>query len=216
MVEKNNTKEEITEKEESTEIEIENLNPEKEVGKETKEAKPKKPKKLSSKEKIAALEIEVAELKDKYIRSAAEFDNFRRRSAVEKQTWIKNAAQRVILDVCDVQDNFERALHPDNENIDMESFTKGIEMIYQQMDNILKKEGVAKIESMNAEFDPKFHEALAHIPSELDENVIAAVIQNGYVMNDKVIRPARVAVSNGVPPEGVAPEPTPEAAPEKK
>jgi len=211
MVEKNDT----TETKESTEIEIENLNPkmdpEQEVGKEKKEAKPKKPKKLSSKEKIAALEIEIAELKDKYIRSAAEFDNFRRRSAVEKQTWIKNAAQRVILDVCDVQDNFERALHPDNENIDMESFTKGIEMIYQQMDNILKKEGVAKIESMNAEFDPKFHEALAHIPSELDENVIAAVIQNGYVMNDKVIRPARVAVSNGV-----APEAKPEAASEEK
>lgn len=205
MVEKNNT-----EKTESTEIEIENLNPDMEVekgfGNETeKDSKPKKPKKLSSKEKIAALEIEVAELKDKYIRNAAEFDNFRRRSAIEKQTWIRNAAQRVILDVCDVQDNFERALHPNNENIDLESFTKGIEMIYQQMENILKKEGVSKIESMNAEFDPKFHEALAHIPSQLEENVIAAVIQNGYVMNDKVIRPARVAVSNGVAPESAAP-----------
>ncbi len=177
--------------------EIENIVADSEI----KESKKKAKKKLTSKDKIVALEVEVAELKDKYIRSAAEFDNFRRRSALEKQNWIKNATERVMLEICDVQDNFERALHSDNEKTDEKSYKKGIELIYQQLSNIMKKEGISKIESLNSEFDPKFHEALAHIPSDLEENIVVAVIQNGYKMNEKIIRPARVAVSNGQTPE---------------
>lgn len=164
-----------------------------------KEAK-KKTKKLTSKDKIAALEIEVAEMKDKYMRAAAEFENFRRRNISEKADWIKNANERIVLELCDVLDNFERALHPEIEK-NRESFEKGIELIFQQLSNLLKKEGVEKIEALEEEFDPNIHEALAHIPSELDDNLVAAVIQNGYRMNNKVIRPARVAVSNGQKPE---------------
>ncbi len=164
-----------------------------------KKAENKKTKKLSYKEQIAALEQEVTELKDKYIRSAAEFENFRRRNISEKAAWIKNANERLVLDICDVLDNFERALHPQVEK-NRESFEKGIEMIFRQLSNLLKKEGVEKIEALECDFDPNIHEALAHIPSELEDNKVAAVIQNGYKMNDKVIRPARVAVSNGQKP----------------
>jgi molecular chaperone GrpE len=166
---------------------------------ETKKPKKEKKKKLSLKEKYILLEVENAELTDKRIRIAAEFENFRRRNISEKSDWIKNANQRIVLELCDVVDNFERALHPESEK-NLEAFTKGIELIFQQLENILKKENVEKIEALEREFDPNFHEALAHIPSESEENKIVAVIQNGYKMNDKVIRPVRVAVSNGEKP----------------
>jgi len=160
----------------------------------------KKEKKLTLEEKHQDLLAENAELKDKWVRNAAEFENFRRRTISEKSDWIKNATERIVLELCDVVDNFERALHPEVEK-NRESYEKGIDLIFQQLDGVLKKEGVEKIEALGEEFDPQFHEALAHIPSELEDNKIAAVIQNGYTMNSKVIRPARVAVSNGEAPE---------------
>jgi molecular chaperone GrpE len=179
--------------------ETENIDNEIKIEK-TEKSKKEKKKKLSQKEKYILLEIENGELKDQKLRIAAEFENFRRRNISEKSDWIKNANQRIVLELCDVTDNFERALHSETEK-NLEGFTKGIELIFQQLQNVLKKENVEKIEAMEYEFDPNFHEALAHIPSELEENKIAAVIQNGYKMNDKVIRPVRVAVSNGEKPQ---------------
>ncbi|MDP8209388.1 MAG: nucleotide exchange factor GrpE [Candidatus Stygibacter australis] len=155
-------------------------------------------------EKIMQLEREKAEMKDKWLRSVAEFENFRRRSTVEKSTWIKNANQRLILELCDVTDNFERALAGDHDEGNAKHYQKGIEMIYNQISNILKREGVEKVETDKRDFNPEYHEALAHIPSELKENKIAATIQNGYLMNGKLIRAARVAVSNGEKPEKTA------------
>lgn len=147
--------------------------------------------------KIQELEKESAEWKDKYLRSMAEFENFRRRSNQEKSDWIKLATQKMALDVCDVADNFERALLQVKEEHKDDSFVKGMLMIQQQLRGILEREGVCKIEALGEEFDPSQHEALAHIPSEVEENLVAAVIQNGYTMHGKVLRPARVAVSSG-------------------
>ncbi|MDY6915461.1 MAG: nucleotide exchange factor GrpE [Candidatus Cloacimonadota bacterium] len=153
------------------------------------------------KEKIEKLQLEIDELNDRRIRTAAEFENFRRRSNSEKTNWIKNATERLALEICEVLDNFERALNPEKEFEDIESFRKGVKLIYNQLQDILKKEGVQKIEALGKNFDPNYHDALAHIPSELAENKVAAVIQNGYTMNEKVIRAAKVAVSNGQKPE---------------
>jgi molecular chaperone GrpE len=130
----------------------------------------------------------------------AEFENFRRRSSAEKANWIKNANQRLILELCDVNDNFERAMEAAESSGDKKDYQKGILMIHQQIANILKREGVEMIETDGKDFDPEYHEALAHIPSELKENKIAATIQNGYIMNGVVIRAARVAVANGEKP----------------
>ncbi|MCF7911057.1 MAG: nucleotide exchange factor GrpE [Candidatus Cloacimonetes bacterium] len=159
---------------------------------------------LSIEEKLEQLEREKAELKDKWLRSVAEFDNFRRRSNAEKSTWIKNANQRLVLELCDVNDNFERALSVEHEQKEAGNFQKGIELIFKQIGNILKREGVEKIETNQKDFDPEYHEALAHIPSELEENKIAATIKNGYLMNGKLIRAAQVAVSNGEKPAETA------------
>jgi molecular chaperone GrpE len=149
------------------------------------------------KDEMAKMKEELAEYKDKYLRAMAEFDNYRRRTIAEKADWIRHATKELALHICDVVDNFERALNQ-AAGQDLETaFGKGIVLIEKQLVNALEKEGVKKIEALGSEFNPEYHDALAHIPSEYEENIVAAIIQNGYTMHDKVIRPAQVAVSNG-------------------
>ncbi|MDD5625419.1 MAG: nucleotide exchange factor GrpE [Candidatus Cloacimonetes bacterium] len=147
--------------------------------------------------RIAELEKECAEWKDKYLRCIAEFENYRRRSNEEKADWIKMATQRFALEICEVADNFERALNQVSEEKKDDSFVKGMMMIAEQLKKVMEKEGITKIDALGKPFDPAIHDALAHIPSEYDENTIAAVIQNGYMLYDKLLRPVRVAVSSG-------------------
>jgi molecular chaperone GrpE len=147
-------------------------------------------------ERITSLEKEAEEWKDKYLRSMADFDNFRKRSLEEKSDWIKRASEKLALSICDVLDNFDRALMQLNEDQKEDSFVKGIILIDQQLKNALEREGVKRIEALGKDFDPNYHEALAHVPSDYEEGKVAAIIQNGYLMNDKLIRPVRVAVSS--------------------
>ena len=149
------------------------------------------------KKRIAELEKECAEWKDKYLRSIAEFENYRRHINEEKANWIKLATQRFALEVCEVADNFERALKQVSEDKKDDSFVKGMMMIADQLKKVMEKEGITKIDALGKPFDPAIHDALAHIPSEYDENTVAAIIQNGYMIYDKLLRPARVAVSSG-------------------
>eukprot|EP00831_Metopus_contortus_P080643 TRINITY_DN8292_c0_g1_i13.p1 TRINITY_DN8292_c0_g1~~TRINITY_DN8292_c0_g1_i13.p1 ORF type:complete len:198 (+),score=60.89 TRINITY_DN8292_c0_g1_i13:156-749(+) len=143
------------------------------------------------------LEDDIAHWKDKYVRSMAEFENFRKRTMKEKPDWIKSSNESILVSICDIMDNFERAMGQMKDDHHEDPFIKGIVQIKQQFDNLLAKEHVEKIETEGKDFDPAVHEALAHIPSDLEENKIVAVIQNGYKLYDKVIRAARVAVSNG-------------------
>ena len=147
--------------------------------------------------RIAELEKECAEWKDKYLRSIAEFENYRRRSNEEKADWIKMATQKFALEICEVADNFERALKQVSEDKKDDSFVKGMMMIAEQLKRVMEKEGITKIDALGKPFDPVIHDALAHIPSEYEENTVAAIIQNGYMMYDKLLRPVRVAVSSG-------------------
>ncbi|MEN6445751.1 MAG: nucleotide exchange factor GrpE [Candidatus Cloacimonas sp.] len=148
-------------------------------------------------DKTTELEKEVAEWKDKYLRCMAEFENFRKRTISEKADWIRLATQKFASEICDVLDNFERAILQGTNEEKSTPFGKGVLMIEQQLRKALEKEGVKKIEALGEPFNPEFHEALAHIPSEQEENTVAAIIQNGYTMHDKVLRPVRVAVSKG-------------------
>lgn len=152
------------------------------------------------------LEDDIAHWKDKYVRSMAEFENYRKRTLKEKSDWIKSSNESILLAICDIMDNFERAMGQMKDDHQEDPFIKGIIQIKQQLDNLLTKEHVEKIESEGKNFDPSVHEALAHIPSDSDEDKIVAVIQNGYTLYDKVIRPARVAVSNGQALQGQSEE----------
>lgn len=174
---------------------------------------PEKEVEMTAEERLVDMQKQIAELNDKYLRTMAEFENYRRRSIAEKNDWVKMATQDFALKICDVADNFERALQhaEDPEN----AFVKGMMQIDQQLRAVLDREGVKKIEALGETFDPAFHDALAQIPSDHDENTVAAVIQNGYTMHDKVIRAARVAVSSG-PCEAPAEEPERQASPEQE
>jgi len=199
---KNNDKKYQKENELNENVETPQLNGENTVEKEVNQQKisDKEIENIENKEtenELEKVKQERDEFKNKYIRLYAEFENFRKRSFAEKADWIKNANERLILDLCDVFDNFQRALENGVKEHQFEPFKKGVELIYQQIENILKKEKVEKIDALEKDFDPNFHEALAHIPSDLEKDKVSAIIQNGYKMNDKIIRIAKVAVSNG-------------------
>jgi len=145
--------------------------------------------------KAAELVARTKELEDRYLRLAAEFDNFRKRTARDFQTVIKTANERLILELLDLRDNFERALS--NSAGNAESFRQGIELIAGQLDGVLKKEGVEELKVDGQPFDPSTSEAIAHLESERPEGEVLQVLSKGYSLGGKVVRPARVTVSKG-------------------
>lgn len=149
---------------------------------------------LKKNKKIEELTEQLSAEKDKYLRVAAEYDNFRRRSLKDKEDAADKAKSAVIIEFLGVIDNFERALASESAD---ESFRKGVEMIYNQYVEILKKQGVEEIEAMDKPFDPNIHSAVTQVTDEnLGENVVCQVFRKGYIMNGKVIRHAMVAVAN--------------------
>lgn len=145
-------------------------------------------------EKVKTLEAAAAADKDKYLRLLAEYDNFRKRSIQEKLNASSEATARAALEVISVIDNFERAVAAECTD---ENYKKGVEMIYGQFNEVIKKLGVEEIEATGVEFNPNYHNAVSQIEDEnLGENVVAQVYQKGYKIGDKVIRCAMVVVAN--------------------
>jgi molecular chaperone GrpE len=152
-----------------------------------------------------ALQKELAESKERYMRLAAEFENFKKRSAREYTGLIESANDRLIIQLLDVVDNFDRALDMTEKKMQEEtaaqsklfdSLHEGARMIHQQLADILKSHSVAEIDPLGEEFDPELHEAVLQIPSqEHAEDVVAQVIAKGYHKNGRVLRHARVGVS---------------------
>lgn len=141
-------------------------------------------------------EDEAAQLRDKLLRMTAEFDNFRKRSAREKEEYRKFAVEQLIIELLEVYDNFERALDSAKQTDNVESVITGIEMVFKQFAGILEKEGLEKIQCEGAEFDPYLHEAMMHVEHpDHEENTVIGVCKPGYCLHTKVIRPAMVTVS---------------------
>ena len=142
------------------------------------------------------LQKQVAELEDKVARKAAEFENYKKRTARQYEDMVKFANERTIGEILDVVDNFNRALSQKDENMTFESFSEGIQMIYNQLHSIIEKYNVKPIEAIGQQFDPNLHEALMHVESdEFEEGVVALEINKGYMMADKVIRHSKVGVA---------------------
>lgn len=140
------------------------------------------------------------EANDKYVRLYAEFDNFRKRTQVEKCDMYDKGIIETVSSFLDVIDNFDRALQGFNKN-EMDEKQKvlfdGIEMIRGQMDKALNKIGVTAIDAVGEEFNPNIHNAVMHVEDEnLGENVVAEELQRGYMYNDKVVRHSMVKVAN--------------------
>jgi molecular chaperone GrpE len=156
------------------------------------------------KEQLERSEKEYKEIEDRLLRLAAEFDNYKKRTAREFQSIIKNANEELISRLVETLDNFQRALesasrsNSTKNSSDFESFHKGVELIYQHFGDILAKEGLKEIRAVGEPFDPHLHEAVMQQESEeYPEGVIMDEISKGYILNDKVIKHSRVIVSKG-------------------
>jgi len=150
------------------------------------------------KERLEKSEEEYKELEDRLLRLAAEFDNYKKRTAKEFQSIIKNANEELISELVETLDNFQRALESAKNSGDIESFHKGVELIYEQFRDILEKEGLKEIKAKGEPFDPHLHEAVMQQESdELPEGMVMEEISKGYILNDKVIRHSKVMVSKG-------------------
>jgi len=148
------------------------------------------------------LEIELAEAKDKYLRTLAEVDNFKKRLARERVEERAYAAQEVLQSLLPIVDNLERALAstrgPDGAAPEgpLGQLVKGVELVYKQLEDSLKKQGVVAVETtVGAPFDPNFHQPLLQEPSELEEGAILEVLQKGYRLGDRLLRPSMVKVA---------------------
>lgn len=139
---------------------------------------------------------------ERYIRLAAEFDNYKKRTAREFGDLIKTANSRLLRSLIEIADNFERALDKNNSNDNVDGFKQGIELIYNQITELLNKENVKPIESIGKIFDPNLHEAMMQQESDAyDEGIVMQEIQKGYQIDQKVLRHAGVIVSSGPKPK---------------
>jgi molecular chaperone GrpE len=165
-------------------------------------------KKLSSAAELAAYKIgqektqDMAELEDRCLRLAAEFDNFKKRTARQYAEIIKNANEELIQDILGVVDDLDRALQSaanaeaQNQQADKDAFIEGMRMIYDKLMAILNGRGVTMFDPMSQPFDPQYHDAVMQLPSDSEEGTVIGVISPGYILNDKVIRHAKVIVAS--------------------
>ena len=139
-------------------------------------------------------EEEIAQLKDQYLRARAEFENYRKRTIKEKAELILNGGEKTITAILPVLDDFERALADTTD--DPEAIKQGMELIFHKFVKTLEGLGVKKIETEEKPFDVDYHEAIAMVPGMGDDKkgMVIDCVQTGYMLNDKVIRHAKVAV----------------------
>lgn len=141
-----------------------------------------------------AKEPEEEALNAKYLRLMADFQNFRRRTEKEKNDIYAFANEKIVSELLNVIDNFERALAMAEEG---DSFAEGIRLIFKQLQGVLEKSGVAEIEALGQDFDPNFHNAVMMEDSaEYESGKVTEVLQKGYMLNNRVIRPSMVKVAN--------------------
>lgn len=147
-------------------------------------------------EQLEAAEQEIARLKDLYLRSVAEFDNFRRRTLKEKSELILNGGARVIENLLPVLDDMERAEANMTADTDVETLRQGVELIAKKLTDTLAQQGLKRMEAVGAAFDTDYHEAIALVPTDDEEKKgkVIDCVATGYMLNDRVLRHAKVAV----------------------
>ena len=145
-------------------------------------------------DKAAALEAELKEKSDRILRLQADFENFRRRTAKEKEELAAVITQNILGDLLPLLDNFERAMAV--EQTDGEAFQKGVEMIFTQLREVMEKHGLEHIDAEGQPFDPNVHQAVMRVENlDVEDGTITQVLQKGYQAKGRVIRPAMVQVA---------------------
>ena len=139
---------------------------------------------------------EIAQLKDKYLRSVAEFDNYRKRTLKEKAELVLNGSEKAVQAILPIIDDMERAIANAEKTSDADVLKEGMKLIYQKTNKVMESLGVKRIDTTDADFNTNFHEAVAMVPGMGDgkKGKVLDCVQTGYTLNDKVIRHAKVAV----------------------
>ncbi len=156
---------------------------------------------LSDEERMAKeleeAQKEVEDLKDKHLRLSAEFDNYRKRTLKEKAELIKNGAEKTLVAILPILDDFERALKNMETSEETKAMREGVELIFNKFHKVLNQEGLQVIETEGKDFDTDCYEAIALVPAPSEEmkGKILDCVQTGYMLNDKVIRHAKVVVA---------------------
>lgn len=161
---------------------------------ETAETQEEQDKEKTIEQQLQEANKKIAELKDQYLRKAAEFENYRKRTLKEKSELILNGAESTVKAILPILDDFERALADKTD--DCQAIKEGQQLIFNKFVKALKSLGVEKIETQDKDFDVDYHEAIAMVPGMGDDKKgkVIDCVQTGYKLNDKVIRHAKVAV----------------------
>jgi molecular chaperone GrpE len=198
MAKKNKTNEDVEKKEKNENPESEKNNKEvkeKEKKTDSQDTVDKDKKNNDAVEESKSEELyekRIEEINNKLLRLQADFLNYKTRTEKEKIKYYNDAIEDIVCEMLPILDNFERAL--ENKKAD-ENLFKGVEMIFNQFKNMLKKFGVEEIEAEGKKFDPKLHHGVTTEESDKDEEVVLEVFQKGYKLKDKVIRPSMVKIS---------------------
>ena len=153
---------------------------------------------------VEKLKMELINYKDTLLRKAAEFENYKKRTEGEISSYIKYASEHLIKSLLPVYDDFSRSLDSveKGETKDFETLKKGVELIFNKLDNVLKQEGLKEMDVIGKEFDVNLCDALLQVPKEnVKPNTVIDVVEKGYYLKDKVIKHAKVLVSAEVPKE---------------
>jgi molecular chaperone GrpE len=163
--------------------------------KETPEAASGQSEEETVEDQVTRLREEANSFRDKWVRTEADFQNYKKRSDQERDELRRFASASLIINLLPIVDDFERAFKSLDISLSGMTWFDGIQLIYRKTLMLLENAGVRPIQSEGQAFDPKFHEAVAHVPGE--EGQVVAEVQRGYMLHDRVLRPAMVAVGNG-------------------
>ncbi|MFI5272028.1 MAG: nucleotide exchange factor GrpE [Ktedonobacterales bacterium] len=151
---------------------------------------------------LQATRNEAAEFKDKYLRSLAEMDNFRKRQERSTTERVERVKRDMLAHVLDVLDNLDRAMAYES-TMDRDGMLQTLRMVQSQLNDVLRREGVTPVEAVGQPFNPHVHEAIETVPSsEHTEGTVAGEVRRGYMIGSDLLRPARVQVSSGSQPDG--------------
>jgi molecular chaperone GrpE len=151
---------------------------------------------------VEELQKQVDQYKDMLLRKAAEFDNYKRRIENETTNIVRFATESLIDDLLPVLDDFERSLKHSKESKESDALVKGVELIYLKLVKVLEGRGVKAFETVGKEFSVEYHDALMQMPKkDLPPHIVIEEVEKGYMLNDKVIRHAKVVVSSAPPEE---------------
>ena len=149
---------------------------------------------------VEELKLQTAEMNDRYIRLMAEFDNYKKRIGREYERQVESANEKLMVEMVDVRENFERAIRSGTTGADESTIFEGMKLIFGKFDSVLSRNGLEPFGVVGDIFDPQIHDALMNIPKEdVPEDHIAEIYERGYKIKSKVIKHAKVIVSTGAP-----------------